>query len=85
MSTPQLFTLCPRAPPASVQIVAVKHFEKIWMSLKVTETEGKKIRATLINLDLTGRWWHHDDIKLSSPGPNPGPNRLPMLQALIFV
>ena len=34
---------------------------KIGMSLKVMETEGKKIRAALINLDLTGRWWHHDD------------------------
>ena len=52
--------MSPPPPPASVQIVAVKHFEKIGMSLKVMETEGKKIRAALINLDLTGNWWHHD-------------------------
>ena len=35
-------------PPAWVQSVTDKHFEKIRMSLKVTEIEGKKIR------DLTG-------------------------------
>ena len=31
-------------PPAWVQSVTDKHFEKIRMSLKVTEIEGKKIR-----------------------------------------
>lgn len=41
--------VCSRHTLASVQSVTDKHFEKIWMSLKVTETEGKKIG------DLTGR------------------------------
>ena len=40
-----------------VQRVADKHMERIGMSLKVIETAGKKIGATLTNLDLTGCWW----------------------------